>query len=219
MSVRIVLGSILVILGGILLFDQLDLLDAGTILSIFWPSILIIAGIADLVQKPRNYLWSGVLILVGAILLLNSTGVVTTNIWGFVWPAILLLGGILILFNIGKGGYAKTSSDEGFSVSAIFSGREYKNASKNLKGGELVTVFGGADIDLRKSTSKETTIQLNATSIFGGAEIRVPESWNVEVNATPLFGGIENKTSINPANKTTLVISGVVLFGGIEIKD
>ena len=81
----------------------------------------------------------------------------------------------------------------------------------------------GVELDLRdaKIEGDEATIEVNC--IFGGAEIRVPDSWNVNSRSIPILGGFSDKTHISSAEdaaggkRKTLIITGVVVFGGVEI--
>ena len=78
--------------------------------------------------------------------------------------------------------------------------------------------FRDADIE-----GEEALIEINC--LFGGVEIRVPETWHVHSRSLPVFGGYSDKTRATKTpdkadiNKKTLVITGMVLFGGIEIKN
>jgi hypothetical protein len=58
--------------------------------------------------------------------------------------------------------------------------------------------------------------------MFGGIDIRVPETWAVTVRGTGVFGGYEDKT-IEPRptdpKPPHLIITGVALFGGVTVKN
>ncbi len=56
--------------------------------------------------------------------------------------------------------------------------------------------------------------------MWGGIELRVPEDWTVELRGTPLLAGFVDKTR-QPSVPTEkrLVIRGVALMGGVEIKN
>ena len=63
-----------------------------------------------------------------------------------------------------------------------------------------------------------------STAIFGGVELRIPVGWQIAFRGAPIFGGIEDKTRNarvdDPAcPPKTLVITGAVIFGGLEIKN
>lgn len=91
--------------------------------------------------------------------------------------------------------------------------------SKNFRGGETVTVFGGTEINL-VNADIHNTVNLECVAVFGGLKLIVPKNWEVRTDATSIFGGIEDKrftaVEVVPENKT-LVITGTVLFGGIDI--
>ncbi len=69
----------------------------------------------------------------------------------------------------------------------------------------------------------EATLEINA--IFGGVEIRVPEAWQVAFRGTPIFGGIADKTRVgrttdlSDPRRKVLILTGAVIFGGVEIKN
>lgn len=120
-------------------------------------------------------------------------------------------------FNGGK--KDKYSNDYINSVN-VFGGSNQVIYSKNLKGGEVVAVFGGGDLNLTQSDF-EGQIILDVTAIFGGVKIVVPATWQIKSEVTAIFGGVDDKRAIYPvteqANKL-IIIRGVVLFGGVEFK-
>jgi hypothetical protein len=56
-------------------------------------------------------------------------------------------------------------------------------------------------------------------------ELRVPDCWYVHSRSLPVFGGFEDKTrqssptDTSGAKRKTLVVTGVVVFGGVEIRN
>jgi len=57
-------------------------------------------------------------------------------------------------------------------------------------------------------------------TMWGGIEIRVPESWTVIIRATPIMGAIEDQTRpVAAAGAHRLTVRGFVLMGGVEIKN
>ena len=63
---------------------------------------------------------------------------------------------------------------------------------------------------------------LDVFVMFGGCDIRVPSDMNVKVKVTAIFGGFSDERKVineNEANNgKELVIKGLVLFGGGEVK-
>ena len=105
---------------------------------------------------------------------------------------------------------------------AIFGGGHKVIQSDNFKGGNITAIFGGSEIDLTQCKLAEGENVIDVVVIFGGTEIIVPRDWNVRTNVTPLFGGFSNKgrrDASQPLDTTrSLVIKGLALFGGGEIK-
>ena len=60
-------------------------------------------------------------------------------------------------------------------------------------------------------------IVINASSIFGGINILVPEDVNVIVKSTSIFGGVTNKKE-NTNSKKNIYINAMCMFGGVDIK-
>lgn len=111
----------------------------------------------------------------------------------------------------------KNMSEDFLNKVLVFSGLKTKFSSKNFQGGELVTVFGGIEIDATNSLSKEKEIDLDMTAVFGGITIKVPKDWKVKCEGIAMFGGYDNKTE-NPSKPSLIVhIKGAAIFGGVEI--
>jgi predicted membrane protein len=62
---------------------------------------------------------------------------------------------------------------------SIFGGSNRK-VSGDFKGADLVAVFGGGGLDLRNATMSADEAVVSVNAIFGGFEIRVPETWQVQ---------------------------------------
>ncbi len=115
-----------------------------------------------------------------------------------------------------------TSESDRLDDVAIFGGGHKFIVSDNFQGGNVTAIFGGSEIDLTRCKLAPGQNVLEVTAIFGGTTLIVPKEWNVVINVTPLFGGFSHKgmrgpnVVINP--ESTLVIKGVVIMGGGEIK-
>lgn len=109
------------------------------------------------------------------------------------------------------------TKDKG-SIICVFSGINRKGVWIPPKQLKIITVFGGAEIDFRQAQFGEITY-VTIGCCFGGVEIIVPPGFNVVSNATAIFGGIDNPsdTPTDP-NSPTIVIEGLVIFGGVSVK-
>lgn len=222
---RIFWGLLLVVLGGLFLFAQMDWWNFGHVVGRFWPVIFILLGISMLVANSFKNVGSGVFfILFGTFFLLVRWNVLHT-IGRYIWPVAIIGAGLWILLRPARGqDKKKTVSDVGgddLKISHVFSGTSRKIESQAFRGGKAEVVFGSAEIDLRgaKLAGDRATIDLSA--VFGSIEVRVPHDWEIVLEGTPVLGSIESHKSAVPATgKTaTLTVKGAAVFGSIEIKD
>jgi len=219
------LAVILIAVGILFLLDNLNVLDIGNFWE-FWPVILIAVGLMKLTGSNfQDKSSASVLIGIGLLfLLLNLNILYWDEIWQF-WPLILILIGVSIIFKhrTRSAGDGSKHSENRVDVVAIFGGNSKIITSDHFEGGNVTALFGGAKLDFGGAKLAEGENVLDVFSMFGGAEIRIPEDWNVQIKGVPIFGGFEDgRHSIPAEEKTkggTLVIKGFVMFGGLELKD
>lgn len=110
--------------------------------------------------------------------------------------------------------------DDYIDASAVFGSLNKNIISKNFKGGEVSSVFGGAEINLTQADITGT-VELEVNAVFGGTKLIVPSNWEVNSKLDSVFGSVEDKRAIykdvTPSGKI-LVLKGAAVFGGIEIK-
>jgi hypothetical protein len=106
-------------------------------------------------------------------------------------------------------------------IIAIFGGATRKGAWRVPPTTTVVTVFGGADIDLRYATLPAREITIRAFSVFGGMGITVPPEMHVIDSGIAIFGGRdvsgESEESARP-DAPVLRVTGACIFGGIGVK-
>ena len=113
-----------------------------------------------------------------------------------------------------------TLNDDIIQCTAIFGGVKRTVVSKNFIGGEIVAVFGGAEIDLTHADINGT-VKLEATNVLGGTKLIVPSTWDVQSEMVAVFGGVEDKRRIHPElinRNKRLVLTGTAFLGGLEVK-
>jgi predicted membrane protein len=113
------------------------------------------------------------------------------------------------------------TGEEVLDIAAVFGSVKKNIYSKNFKGGEVVCVFGGAEVNLAQANFETPQIVIDSVQIFGGAKLIIPADWTIHNEAVAIFGGIEDKRPqpvAIPIPEKILVLKGVVMFGGIEIK-
>ena len=111
-------------------------------------------------------------------------------------------------------------TDSTLSTFVVWAGIERKVAALDFRGGDVTAIMGGAEIDLRPAKMPGGRAVIDVTVLWGGVELFVPGDWKVTVEALPLMAGIEDATRA-PAGEVRghLVVKGVVLMGGVEIKN
>ena len=118
-------------------------------------------------------------------------------------------------------GTAVERSYHGGPIIAIFGGAVRKGRWRVPPTTTVVTVFGGADLDLRDAILPGPEITIRAVSVFGGMSITVPPEMRVVDSGVAVFGGrdvaSETPESESPGSPV-LRIHGACVFGGISVR-
>ncbi|MEV6316075.1 DUF1707 domain-containing protein [Streptomyces sp. NPDC051776] len=79
--------------------------------------------------------------------------------------------------------------------------------------------FGSVEVDLTEAVFEQQQIVINATSVFGSVEVRVPENVTLRGSGTGVFGSVEVDTqeSAEPG-APVVVVTGWAVFGSIEAR-
>lgn len=213
-----------------------------------WEMILIFIGIMiGLKSKFKDINWI-FLIVIGGLFLIDDIfpGYRFDN---FAWPVALVIAGLVIALrprlarqspweqkdydhnsgniqtnptalNTPAASWDKSMGDV-LDVVAVFGGVKRNVMSKNFRGGEIVAVLGGTEINLSHADF-DGVIRLEAVSVLGGTKLIVPPNWDVQSEMVAVFGGVEDKRIIRPElidpNKK-LVLEGTCFLGGLEIRN
>jgi len=116
---------------------------------------------------------------------------------------------------------APEKSYHGGPIVAIFGGAVRKGRWRVPPASTVVTVFGGADIDLRDAILPGREVTLRAVSVFGGMSITVPPEMRVVDSGVAIFGGrdVSGETSESEGPDAPLLrIQGACVFGGISVR-
>ena len=233
---RLIIGVILIALGGLLMFNTLGLIDWPLSHYIFsWKTLMILIGVVLISNKQRQV--SGmILIAIGIAFWIPSVFDVNIQFHQVFWPMILIGVGIVVITrrgNVpGKSGWEKkrwkqnfggntTYNDDYINDISIFGGGRKIVESKNFKGGNLTSVFGGSEISMVRASMNSDSCILDVFTLFGGTTLIVPNDWKIQIDAVSILGGLNDKRRIVSSeidHTKILVIKGVVMLGGIEIK-
>ncbi|QIQ02896.1 DUF1707 SHOCT-like domain-containing protein [Streptomyces liangshanensis] len=105
------------------------------------------------------------------------------------------------------------------SLVAVFSSSTRKGRWRIGRSTRVFALFGNVEIDLTEALFGQRTTVINATSIFGNVEVRVPENISLRGSGTGVFGNFEVVTleAADP-EAPVVVVNGYSVFGNIEAK-
>ncbi len=190
-----------------------------------------------------------ILVAIGSVLLLRSLHVVWfrgRDLWPVVF---LLVGGFLVWQALARrqassGGEREMApgervlegAREGLAASrgrrteagsvlnefAFMGGGDRVVRAQDFRGGEITAIMGGFGIDLRGAAIAGDSATINVFTLWGGVDLKVPEDWNISVAGTPILGVFTNSARAfrqGDAAAKTLVVKGVAIMGGVEVKN
>jgi len=224
-SPKLVLGVAIIVAGLVLTLDNLGLIEAHTIFKL-WPLVLVAMGVAKIRQERdggSGGMGGWFMVLGGAFLLLFTFA--RGHLGEALAPMLVVAVGILIVTKALKQHRGVppelAKSDDFLQGTAIFGGFKRRVMTQAFKGGELTAIFGGYEVDLRQAVLESGQARIDVFVLFGGGEIRVPDGWEVSNRATAIFGALNDGTHHGPTateGRPRLVVTGLILFGGTEVK-
>lgn len=220
---NIIWGIVLVIVGILFTLNALEITNFDMFFDGWWTLFIIIPCTVGLFTE-REKMGNLIGIAIGVALLLGCQEIVSfSKIWKIALPVFILIIGLKMLFSATFGAKTKDTitklkeeSGNKKKACAAFSGCDMNFGGQVFEGAEITAVFGGVECDLRNAIIEKDCV-IETVAVFGGVDILVSENVNVKVNSQCIFGGISNKTSSHK-DAPTIYISGVCVFGGVEIK-
>jgi hypothetical protein len=206
-------GICLVAVGSTLALDRLGLIEARDVFFRFWPLGLVLLGLSLVIQSlqgPQDGVsrHSRPAVDNGSLVGLFIIGVVAFHVFDRSRATVF------------------ADSTERVGVFAVMGEHQQLNSSPSFRGGEMTCVMGRCQLDLRQATvapGQEAVIDVFA--VMGGAQIRLPAEWTVDVRAVPIIGGVKDRrpkdrrTDVNDLpGAPRLVIRGFIMMGGLNIK-
>lgn len=213
-------GIVLIALGLIFGLNALGITDINIFFDGWWTLFIIIPSLITLIEG-KSRIWSVIWLAIGIVLLLCARDILSFEIISkLIIPVILVIVGINLIFKdyFTKKVEEKIKAEVENDYCSTFSSQNVRYEDKEFKGANVDAVFGSVELNLENSIISSDQV-INASSVFGGVEITMPENVNIKIKSTAIFGGVDNKAkrSFNE-NLPTIYVNGFCMFGGVIIK-
>lgn len=216
-------GLVFIALGVIIAINALGIAQINIFFDGWWTLFIIIPCFINFIKGPSR-MASFIGLVIGVALFLCAQGIVTFSIIRkLIIPFVFIMIGLGFIFkdffNNKINEKIKSLNKTGLKeYAATFGENKVDMSNEVFDGADLTAVFGGVDLNLINSEIKDEQI-VNATAIFGGITIKVPQNVNVKVKSTAIFGGVDNKVKNDKAeNIPTIYVNAFCMFGGVDIK-
>lgn len=221
---NLVLGLILILIGLVIGTNSLGITNINLFFDGWWTFFIIIPcfiGLINNKEKTVNIIG----LLIGISLLLCSQDILDFElIWKLAVPVILIIFGLSFILKDTVDHKVSTKIKELNSKKnkeneycSTFTGQNIKFGEEKFTETDLTAVFGSISLDIKKVKIEKEAI-INATSIFGGIDILVPDDVNVKIKSSSIFGGVKEEKNNEKETKKTLYINASCIFGGVDIK-
>ncbi len=221
---------ILFIVSGIILLGRnMGFVDETVFRLLFsWQALLIVIGFIQFFY--RSYVRAFILMFIGFVFMLPRLGWVEHSDLRVFWPVVLIFIGLMLFFQrrSGNSHHKKGTisgnevvSDGFVSSKNLFSGVRTIVLDPVFRGAELKNLFGGMEIDLRRTKLEDKEVFIDVDCLFGGISLYVPDSWNVQLRVNTIFGSCDDERphfSAETDSDHVLIIRGTASFSGVEIK-
>jgi len=238
-TTRLTIGLWIIALGLIFLAGNLGWIDAHRAFGLFWPLLLVLAGVnivsrrtvhtdatGSTIMVGRTQRWGWVLITVGTWLFLSKFGWINISLGQVAFPLVLLTLGGMLVWRAFAGPRVHDAAEIGDDHAeyvrsfAVMSSSELRPVSRPFRGADLSAVMAGIKLDLTDARMEADSATIEIFAFWGGMEIFVPPDWTVTSKVGSLMGGFTDKrrpTSTVPTK--TLIITGFIVMSGVEVKN
>lgn len=216
------IGLVLIVVGGLLLADNLGWLDAGALFRGWWPVLVILAGISWFASGSRGM--GSAAVLIGGLLLANAHDLVDVDIGSLVFPSLLVLLGVTLLNASAKVRTAHGADGRPLRFATIGSTRGALDPAGDGRGwaaGDLAAtaVFGDTRLVVSDGGVGLERATVTALSVFGDVKVDVPAGWRVEDHTTAIFGDTAiPQDQPTYAEAPVVELHGLVLFGDAKVR-
>lgn len=114
---------------------------------------------------------------------------------------------------------AEPGAEDAEKLVAVFSSSIRRGRWRVGRRTSAFALFGNIEIDLTEALFEQRLTVIDATSIFGNVEVRVPENITLRGSGNGVFGNFEVRTLQSPdPDAPVVVVNGYSVFGNVEAK-
>jgi hypothetical protein len=228
---RLVLGILVLLVGGVLLADQLGAVSAESAAAL-WPVVLLALGLVMVLQPDTtNRLAGAVLLVAGVWLLCNALGWWSYSFW-HTWPYLLVIVGAWLLYRVqllrdlegpadrvagALGRFdARVTDAPRVGALAFLNAVERIATTATFESGDFHALLGSCDVDLGQAASAGRA-SVDTFALLGRVVIEVPAGWTVENRVLPLLSRVGNTCQGAEDASPTVIVRGAAIFGRVDI--
>jgi predicted membrane protein len=235
---RIVLALFIILIGAAILLKTMALPFFPSWLF-SWPVLFVGIGLYLLVSRRMRDGSGLVFLLIGGFFLADDI-IPGISLHRFIWPVIIISVGLMILLtprrkkgwkkhwgsdwarqnDVWQTGMHDTQfeTEDVIDIASVFGGAHRTIVSKNFRGGEIVNVMAGAEINCLQADINGVVV-LEITQVMGGIKLTVPAHWQIQNDITSVFATVDDRREKAPADPNkVLVLKGSSVFAGIDIR-
>jgi len=221
-ALRLAFGFGVMAIGLLLTLDNFGLLDGRRIIR-FWPVLLIAGGLAKLSLRLRSHARPAGMFMValGVVILLANLGRLPPRMALALF--LLTIGGALVWrtlrhpFAVAPAPLRDPSRQ--LEVSVLMGSVQRAMSAPDFRGGHASAVMGACEIDLTKASFDGDEAAIDVFAFWGGVELKVPADWMVESRGTALLGAFEDTSRPPDTVHKKLIVTGIAVMGGVEVKN
>ena len=116
-----------------------------------------------------------------------------------------------------------TGAEEGNILDGweLFGSRVWRGDGALFRGGAVLAIFGGYEVDLSRALADEEETVMEANAAFGTVVIRVPKQWRVAVTGHSILGRYGDRSAADRqtlvADTPRLTVNGLAVFGRVTV--
>ena len=226
---RFVFGLIILLVGLVMILHKADLINYELYdILMSWEMLLI--GIGALVFFGGSH-GAGIIVMsLGVFFMIPDVFREYDEVRKYFWPVILVMLGLVFMIRPKPGFMKKEFRPENkeygsnnFDEFDLVGAKEVHLKTDDFIGGRATAVFGANEIDLRSCEISPEGATIEVSTVFGAGVMLVPNDWTVINRVTAVFGGYSDvrikDPNYAPNPSKTIVVKGVCIFGGIEIRN